>query len=156
MPHSRGVGGRVARDKVWGVTIRLDYQFLGLSVGFEGQDVSGPESLGPVLTLASAGFWGHCQSVLARSKGKTEGFLGPLELCGLAPLLSAGIPCSSGSADGQKRTDRPRAAVQGLFFVVMVGLVHLSICVIQRGSNSHGFWSGSGGHGGCPSPPPRH
>ena len=32
----------------------------------------------------------HCQQVLAGSEGKTEGFLGPLRLCGLAPHLSWG------------------------------------------------------------------
>lgn len=31
------------------------------TVDFEGQEVSGPESLGPALTLASVDFWSHLQ-----------------------------------------------------------------------------------------------
>lgn len=45
-------------------------------------------------------------------------------------------------------------AVQGFFFVVMVGFVHLSICIIQSGEHSHGFWSDSRECRGWPSPPP--
>lgn len=151
-----GCHARLAwRGRRWGVGF---YEQAGPSApgavhtgGLEGREVSGHESLGAAPTLASVDFWGHFHSVLARTKGKTEGFLGPLELYGSAPRISAGAPSTPGGADGQERTDRE---LLYKVFVVAVGLVQLSICVIRRGNNSHGFWSGSGGHGGCPSPPP--
>lgn len=97
----------------------------------------------------------HCHKVLARSEGKREGFLGLLQLCGLAPHFSwcrkSPRRCRWTEEGRQTESYCTRS-----FLCVMVGLVHLSICVIQRGSNSHGFWSGSGGMKGCPSPPPRH
>lgn len=132
---------------------RLDHQLLGLYRWLRRAGVSGHEPLGPALTLASVDFWGHFHSVRVRTKGKTEGFLGPLELSWSAPHISAGAPSTPGGADGQGRTDRE---LLYKVFVVTVGLVQLSVCIIQRGNNSHGFWSGSGGHERVPLPSPRH
>lgn len=44
---------------------------------------------------------------------KVKGKKASLQLCGLA-FISAGVARRPGGADGQKRTDRPRATVQGL------------------------------------------
>lgn len=78
--------------------------------------------------------------------GKTLGILGYLELCWLSPV--------TGGANGQKEADRRKLLYKVFFFVVMVGFVHLSICIIQSGEHSHGFWSGSRECRGWPSPPP--
>lgn len=108
----------------------------------------------------SPGLWsqlisGIISSVPTRHEGKMEGILGPLEHCRSAPLTSAGALCSPGDANEQKRADRPRAAVQGLFFVVMVGLVHLSICVIQRGEQQPWLLVRFRGHERVPLPSPQ-
>lgn len=116
--------------------------------------MSGPESLGPVLVWPQL-ISGVMSSVLARVRVKLKVFWGLLSCMGRPPPSQLVLHVAL-LVPMDRRGQRLRAAVQGLCFVVMVGLVHLSICVIQRGSNSHGFWSGSGGHEGVPLPSPRH
>lgn len=92
MPHPEELGGKVARDGVWGVVTRLDHQLLGCTIGFGGWEVSGPQPLEPAPTLALTDSWGCFHSVLASSEGKTEGSLGPLELYGLRPPTASWCP----------------------------------------------------------------
>lgn len=126
----------------------------GCTIGFGEWEVSGPESLGPVLIWPQL-ISGVISSVPARVRVKLKVFWGLLSCTGQPPPSQLVLHVAL-LVPTDRRGQRLRAAVQGLFFVVMVGLVHLSICVIQRGSNSHGFWSGSGGPEGVPLLSPRH
>lgn len=76
-------GGKVVRDGVWGVVIRLDYQFLGCIIGFGGWEVRGFQFLELVFILVLIDFWSCFYSVLVSSEGKIEGFLGFFEFYGL-------------------------------------------------------------------------
>lgn len=126
----------------------------GCTVGFGGWEVSGLESLGPILIWPRL-ISGVISSVPARVRVKLKVFWGLLCCMGRPPPSQLVLPVAL-LVPTDRRGQRLSAAVQGLFLVVMVGLVHLSVCVIQRGSNSHGFWSGSGGPEGVPLPSPRH
>ena len=123
-----------------GLTVRLSQQLLGLPAGFEGQDVNGPESLEPALTLASAGFWGSLVARMSWPEVKVKGkvFWGLSSSVGW-PLISAGVARRPGSAGGQKRTDRPRATVQGLFFVSWLVWYILASASYKGGATAMAF-----------------
>lgn len=150
MSHQRSLGGQ--RRGV-DVVNRLTLSSWGHTVGFEGREVSGPASLGPILTLGSVDFRGHSHSVLARNEGETTSFLWPLELCGLAFLISVvphvalGVP-----TDRRGQTDRePLYKVFSLSWLVWYILASASY---KGGATAMAFGQVQGGMRGCPSPPP--
>lgn len=127
--------------KRWGVglTVRLNHQLLGLPAGFEGQDVNGPESLDPALSGLS-GFWESFIATRSWPEVKVKGkvFWGRSSSVDW-PLTSAGVARRPGSADGQKRTDRPRATVQGLFFVSWLVWYILASASYKGGATAMAF-----------------
>lgn len=75
-------------------------------------------------------------------------------LSGVAELSSLVSGCRQ---MGEEQTEH-RLLYKVFFFVIMVGFVHCSVGVIQRWgawSDSHGFWSGSGGLKEVPLPTPQ-
>lgn len=116
--------------------------------------MSGHEPLEPASTLASADFWGHFHSVPARTKGKTEGFLKALELCGSPPYPRpphrSWCPKAPGGADGRDR--RESCCTRSLLSrLVWYSLASASY---KGGTTAMAFGQVQGGMRGCPSPPP--
>lgn len=138
-----------------GLTVRLSQQLLGLPAGFEGQDVNGPESLEPALTLASAGFWGSLVARMSWPEVKVkEG-----RFSGASPALWVGpssqLVCFVAQAVPMDKRDRQTESYcTRSFLCVVVGLVHLSISS-YKGTAAMAFGQVQGREG-VPPTSPRH